>query len=209
MLFRSLAEMARVIYHDTSLAHSAEQLQAQIENGIERFGLVTHPEFGSIYAYEVDGLGNQFLMDDANIPSLLSIPYLGYRPASDAIYQNTRRFILSPYNPHYHRGSHAAGIGSPHTPGRRVWTLSIAMQGLTATAKPEQQAALETLLATTANTGAMHESFDPDNPADFTRDWFGWANSLFAELVLKIAQHNDYLETTPVAQTISSPATGH
>ncbi len=182
-----LAEIAGAVFGDDALAENALALREEIERGIRDHAVVEHPQFGRIYAYEVDGLGNQLLMDDANVPSLLSIPYLGYRPASDPVYQNTRRFALSPDNPHYHSGSHASGIGSPHTPGRRVWPLAIAMQGLTASDDRERDWALETLLATTAGTGAMHESLNPDDPADFTREWFGWANSLFAELALEVA----------------------
>ena len=87
--------------------------------------------FGTIYAYETDGLGQHTLMDDANVPSLLSLPYLGYCAPDDPIYLNTRRWILSDQNPYFYRGAAAAGVGSPHTPPRYVWPIALAVQGLT------------------------------------------------------------------------------
>lgn len=179
-----IAELARVVYADFALETAALELRTEIEAGIQHYALVQHPEFGAVYAFEVDGLGNYLLMDDANVPSLLSIPYLGYRPIRDAVYQNTRAMILSPANPYYFAGQHAHGIGSPHTPGRRVWPIALSMQLLTSDNAAERQVLLEMLTRTTADTGFMHESFDPDDPRVYTRDWFAWANSLFAESVI-------------------------
>jgi uncharacterized protein len=178
------AEIAQEVFGDLELSREALALRSEIEEGIQRHGIVQHPKYGSVYAYEVDGLGNHLLMDDANVPSLLSIPYLGYRPSSDTVYQSTRRFILSDDNPYFHSGRHASGIGSPHTPGKRVWHIALCMQGLTSTDPREREALLEMLEATTAGTGFMHEGFDPDAPHEYTRDWFAWANSLFAEFVM-------------------------
>lgn len=183
-----LATIAREQYHDRWLAAEAEALQAEIEFGINTYGVVTHPTCGRIYAYETDGYGNYTLMDDANVPSLLAIPYLGYRPVTDALYQNTRRFILSPANPYYFTGSYASGMGSPHTPGGRVWHIGLIMQALTSTSAEEIARIVDMLLTTTADTQYMHESFDPDNPADYTRPWFAWANSLFGEFIARWAQ---------------------
>jgi meiotically up-regulated gene 157 (Mug157) protein len=178
------AEMARLVMPDEKLSRAAELLAADIRFGIETYGIVQHPLFGSIYAYETDGFGNYNLMDDANIPSLLSAPYLGFCAVDAPIYQNTRRFVLSEANPHYFRGAYAAGVGSAHTPGKRIWPLGLIMQGLTAETIDEQNTVLDMLLRTTAGTNFMHESFDPDDPAQFSREWFAWANSLFSELVL-------------------------
>ena len=179
-----LAQMAWEVLGDADLVESALRLRNEIEHGIHTHGIVEHPTHGQIYAYETDGLGHHLLMDDANVPSLLSIPYLGYRPADDPLYLRTRRFILSPDNPTYFSGRHAAGVGSPHTPGGLVWPIALAMQGLTSTDPVEQQRLLETLATTTAGTHYMHESFHPDAPDHFTRPWFAWANSLFAEFLL-------------------------
>ncbi|WP_245872798.1 glycoside hydrolase family 125 protein [Deinococcus planocerae] len=182
---RHLAEIAREVWGDEAFAGEALSLADEIERGIETHAVVEHPTYGRMYAYETDGLGHHVLMDDANVPSLLSIPYLGYRPASDETYRNTRAFVLSPDNPYFYRGTFAEGIGSPHTPAPHVWPLALAMRGLTATDGDERDEMLHTLCATTAGTDLMHESFHPDDPAVFTREWFGWANSLFSELVLR------------------------
>ncbi len=179
-----LAELASELWAAPDLAHDALTLKTQIEAGIEEYGVVEHPIHGPLYAYETDGLGHHLLMDDANVPSLLSIPYLGYRPASDQAYQNTRAFVLSPENPYYVHGTYAQGVGSPHTPAGFVWPIALAMQGLTSGSETEVDGLLEMLVRSAAGTHLMHESFDPDDPARFTREWFGWANSLFAELVL-------------------------
>lgn len=187
VILRDLAAMAAEMYGDDALSESARKLASQIEFGIETYGKVRHPEFGTIYAYETDGYGNYNLMDDANVPSLLSIPYLGYRAADDPVYRNTRAFVLSPANPYYYSGKYARGIGSPHTPPGHVWPISLVMQGLTSTDPAEHEELIRTLTATTAGTGYMHESFHPDDPHVYTREWFAWANSLFGEFIVRWA----------------------
>ena len=142
-----------------------------------------HPKYGKIYAYETDGFGNYNLMDDANSPSLRAIPYLGYRSAEDPIYQNTRRFVLSEDNPYYYSGKAARGIGSPHTPPRYIWHIGLSMQILTSTDPQEKQECLDTIARTHAGTNFMHEGFDVDDPSKFTRPWFAWANTLFAQML--------------------------
>ncbi len=182
-----IARFARDMYHDQALATQALTLQAEIEFGIQTYSIVAHPRYGRIYAYETDGYGNTALMDDSNVPSLLSIPYLGYHDAHDPIYQNTRAFVLSHDNPYYYSGQYAAGIGSPHTPAGYIWPMSLVIQGLTATDPGEQKRVLDMLLATTSGTNLMHESFDPNAPANYTRPWFAWANSLFGDLICQWA----------------------
>jgi uncharacterized protein len=179
-----LATMAREIYGDTELAERASKLQAEVEFGIQTYGVVEHPRFGRIYAYETDGFGNYNLMDDANVPSLLAIPYMQYRPANDPLYLRTRRFVLSASNPYYFQGQAARGVGSPHTPHRYIWPIALSMQGLTAISREEQDEVLDLLVGTTAGTNYMHESFDADDATQFTRPWFAWANSLFSEFLL-------------------------
>lgn len=180
----------RSIYKDSEYYEKAATLENEVENGIKQFGTYNHPEFGKIYAYETDGLGNYLLMDDANSPSLLSAPYIGYCDINDEIYQNTRNFILSENNPFYFTGSAAKGIGSPHTGKDMIWHISLIMQILTSTDKNEIISCLEALSGTHAGTNFMHESFNKDNPYDFTRTWFAWANSLFAQMLSTIDNLN-------------------
>lgn len=178
-----LEEIADRVYGDNRLKAEAAQLRQQIEKGIKEYGIVETEDYGKIYAYEVDGFGQYNLMDDANIPSLLSLPYLGYRGDS-GIMQSTRRFILSEANPCYYQGKYARGIGSPHTPKNHVWPLALIMQGMTSTDKKEKEDILRMLSETDAGTGLMHESINVDDPKKYTREWFSWANALFCEWIL-------------------------
>ncbi len=180
-----IMEIAQEIYQDNKLYQQAYNLRNEIDLGIRRYGIFHHPVHGPIYAYETDGFGNYNLMDDANCPSLLSIPYLGYKSADDEIYQNTRKFVLSKDNPFYYEGSYAKGIGSPHTPENFIWHISLSMQGLTSNDKAEAEQIIETILNTDGDCELMHEGFDANDPSNFTRPWFAWSNSLFAELVYK------------------------
>lgn len=178
-----LAEIAQAVWQDTGFASDALRTRREIVRGIEAYGIVHHPRFGRIYAYEADGLGRFRLMDDANVPSLLSLPYLGYLAPDDPVYQNTRAWLLSGENPCYFRGKAACGVGSEHTAKGNVWPISLAMQGLTAANPAEKERMIRLLLDTTAGCGRMHESFSADDPAQFTRPWFAWADSLCAELI--------------------------
>lgn len=183
-----IAQFAAAVYGDRAMKEKAEKLGAEIRQGIAAYGIVHHEKFGDIYAYETDGLGHYSLMDDANVPSLLSLPWLAETGFDPDIYRNTRRFILSGENPYFFRGSAAQGIGSPHTPDRFIWHISLVMQGLTAEDQEEKLQILNILKSTDAGTGFMHEGFCADDPASFTRDWFAWANSLFALYILKLLE---------------------
>ncbi|MCY0876840.1 MAG: glycoside hydrolase family 125 protein [Firmicutes bacterium] len=184
VVLERLATIARDVYGDIGLSQEALSLRDEIRFGIETYGIVDHPKYGRIYAYETDGFGNYNLMDDANVPSLLAIPYMGYKPVDDPTYKRTRQFVLSTDNPYYYQGARAAGVGSPHTPEQYVWPISLIMQGLTSTDPVERRRLLQTLLDTTAGTGFMHESLHVDDPNSYTRSWFAWANSLFAQFVM-------------------------
>lgn len=180
-----ISEISETIFNDIKLKNIADELKYQIEEGINKFGIIHTEEFGDVYAYEVDGLGNFNLMDDANVPSLLSIPYIGYKNIDDKIYQNTRKFILSKNNPYYYEGSVAKGIGSPHTPPEYIWHISLSMQGLTTKNESEINSLINTLINSDGNTGYMHEGFYCNDSTEFTREWFAWSNSLFADFIYK------------------------
>ncbi len=179
-----LAEIERSVYHNILKSSEALALRSEVQRGIQTYGLVYVPKYGYIYAYEVDGLGHAILTDDANIPSLLSAPYLGYATPDDRYYLNTRSFLLSQDNPSFYQGTYARGIGSFHTPANWVWPLALVMEGLTATTQAEREDVLKELLASDPGDHLLHESFDVNDPSRFTRQVFGWPNALFAEFVL-------------------------
>ena len=185
---RYAQEICRECYKEEDLAQRCGELAEEIQDGIQDYGMVDHPKYGTIYAYETDGFGNYKLMDDANSPSLLAMPYLGYCGKDDPLYQNTRRFLLSADNPYYFEGSIAKGMGSPHTPQGYVWHIGIVMQALTSDDREEILGCLDLLTKTHAGTNYMHESFDPSMPEEYTRSWFAWANTLFAELLDKLME---------------------
>lgn len=171
------------------LHKSASALSEQIKNGINNFGIIKDDDYGSIYAFEVDGLGNVLFMDDANIPGLLSLPYLGICNYDDPLYLRTRRACLSSKNPFYFEGKFAKGIGSPHTPKNFIWPIALCIQAMTTFDCNEIAELLSMLLETTGGTGFMHESFDKDSPQSFTREWFAWANSMFGEMVYRLYEN--------------------
>ncbi len=181
-----LAEMLNAAYpEEKELIAECGALGADIEKGIADFAVVDHEKHGKIYACEVNGKGDYFLFDDANVPSLLSAPYLGFCGYDDEIYKNTRSFILSKDNPYYYEGKYAKGVGSPHTPDGYIWHIALSMQGLTSNDPAEIREILHMLETTDGGTGYMHEGFDANNPDTFTRSWFSWSCALFAELVEK------------------------
>lgn len=184
-VLRGLTDLAKAT-NRADLAGEASTLADEVNKALKTYTAAVHGEHGRVYAYEVDGFGNQLFMDDANVPSLLSLPYLGCAAATDPTYQNTRRFILSSDNPYFFKGKAAEGIGGPHVGLGMIWPLSIIMRGLTSTDETEISACLTTLVRTHAGTGFMHESFNKDDPSKFTRAWFAWANALFGEFVLKV-----------------------
>lgn len=181
-----LREIAQKIYGDMILAEEADKLRIQIYEAIEKYAVVKTEEFGEIYAYELDGYGQFNLMDDANVPSLLSMKYLGYKSSRDDVAENTRRFLLSEANPFYYKGSAAAGIGSPHTPSGYIWHIAMAMEGLTSSSREEKLAVLRKMAETEGGKGMMHEGFHCDEPSRYTREWFSWANAMYAELLLSV-----------------------
>jgi uncharacterized protein len=184
---RELAELAVAGYKDAKLAADATTMADEVNTGIERHGIVTDPSLGDIYAYEVDGYGRTLLMDDANLPNLLSATYYGYATPADVVYLNTRRFVLSPKNPYFYNGTYATGLGSPHTPTGWVWPLGLIARGLTAQTPYETARVVADIAHSDLTGGLIHESFDPNDPSRFTRAEFGWGNALYAELIFRSA----------------------
>jgi len=164
----------------------AREIIKKVNRAFNIDGIVKTKQFDEVYAYEVNGYGSHNLMDDANVPSLLSLPYLNPGFATERVYQNTRKFLLSNENPFFFKGKAAEGIGGPHAGMDRIWPISIIMRGLTSVDDSEIKQCLTMLKTTHAGTGFMHESFNKDNPADYTRPWFAWANTLFGEFVWKV-----------------------
>lgn len=183
VILGNIAEIAREIYHDEKLAEEADAFSKEVRSAIETLAILPAQKT-EYYAYEVDGFGQYLVMDDANLPSLLAMPYYGYCDNKNERYQNTRKVILSDQNPYYFSGECAEGIGSPHTYTRFIWPMALAMQGLTSDFKEEKLKMLEMIADCDAETNLVHESFHVDHPEEFTRPWFSWANSVFCELVL-------------------------
>lgn len=188
-----MEEMLSEIAHDRASASRANRLRTEIKAALDAHARFPHPAAGEIWAYEIDGFGNALFMDDANVPSLLGMPYLGACSSTDSTYVATRRFVLSEANPYFFRGSAAQGIGGPHIGQDMIWPMSIIMRALTTDDEEEQILCLRWLKSTHAGTGFMHESFNKNDPAKFTRAWFAWANTLFGELILKLDNNNPRL----------------
>ena len=183
---RKAAEILAEVNGEQVLAQECLALAAEVEKALKEYAVVEHPEYGEIYAFEVDGFGSHFLMDDANVPSLLAMSYLGDVPPDDPIYMNIREFLWSEANPYFHRGPAGEGIGGPHIWSEVIWPMSIMMRAFTSDSDEEIQHCICQLMTTDAGTGFMHESFHKDNSEVFTREWFAWQNTLFGELILKI-----------------------
>jgi hypothetical protein len=184
VVMRDLSSIERDVWHDGRMSADAWGLSVEIQRGIEQYGTLELAPFGRIYAYEVDGRGHANVMDDANIPSLLSIPYFGYLPKTNSLYLATRKFALSDRNPYFYRGKYAQGIGSPHTPHGYIWPLALCVQALTATDDAEVNRVFGWIAVSDVGDHRLHESFNADWPESYTREDFAWPNALYAQLVL-------------------------
>lgn len=185
---QQLAEMLREIKQNNEFAIRCDELANEVDAAIRKYAIVNHPEFGDVYAFEVDGFHNHVFMDDANVPSLLALPYLGCVDKNDPIYQNTRKLVLSPANPYFFKGAAGEGIGGPHIGFDYIWPMSIIMRCNTTNDPEEIRFCVKMLRDTDANTGFMHESFHKDNPEKFTRSWFAWVNTLFGEMIYRLVK---------------------
>jgi meiotically up-regulated gene 157 (Mug157) protein len=182
---RQAAEMLTAIAKDTTTAAQLTALANEVEKALQQYAIVEHKTFGKVYAYEVNGFGSYNLMDDANVPSLLAMPYLGSVKATDPVYRNTRKLVLSSENPFFFKGTAGEGIGGPHVGYDMIWPMAITMRGLTSTSDEEIKSCIQLLQKTHAGTGFMHESFHKDDATKFSRKWFAWANTLFGEFLWK------------------------
>ncbi|ORZ23967.1 DUF1237 domain-containing protein [Absidia repens] len=179
---------------NATLADQAASLSKEIRDAIFKYAVVELPDHGKVFAYEVDGYGSQLIMDDANVPSLLSLPLLGFIDQNDTIYQNTRRLVLSKSNPYYYEGPNMAGIGGPHVPLNYAWPMSQIVRILTSDNDDEIKSTLDILLRSTDKTGLIHESVNVFKNS-YSRSWFAWANGLFGQAILKINQEKPHLLT--------------
>lgn len=190
---KQMAEMLEAFGIKNELAKEAKELAKEVESALEKYAINEHLDFGKVIAFEADGFGNQMFMDDANIPNLLSLPYLGAMELDNPLYKNTRNFVLSENNPWFFKGKAAEGVGGPHVGEDMIWPMSIIMRAMTSTDETEIKTCVEMLIKTHAGTGFMHETFHKDNPEKFSRSWFAWANTLFGELILKIYNERPHL----------------
>jgi len=179
-----LEEIFSTILPDAEIVVRAGKLKNEIDAGIKEYAQVNNQAGETIFAYEVDGLGNYSIQDDSNVPSLMAAPYLGYCDDQDPTYLATRKTLLSKENPYYYEGKFAKGIGSSHTPENYVWPIALAIEGLTTPDKSEKKRILNLLVDNDGGTNLMHEGFDVDNPNNYTREWFSWANMMFCELLM-------------------------
>jgi meiotically up-regulated gene 157 (Mug157) protein len=183
---KQIAEIAEKVTNDMSLVAESNALAEEVSDALQKYAVVQHPKYGKVYAFEVDGYGNAYFMDDANVPSLLAMPYLGTVDLYDKVYQNTRKLVLSEDNPYFFKGKAGEGIGGPHVGYDMVWPMSIIMRAQTSSSDEEIRHCLRMLRDTDADTGFMHETFHKDDPANFSRSWFAWANTLFGELIVEL-----------------------
>lgn len=190
---RQVASIYKEQGFDLNLSKECENFANEIENAVKKYAVQEHLNFGKIYAYEVDGFGNKLFMDDANVPSLMSLAYLDEEFKNSPIYTNTRKFLISENNPYFLKGSEAEGQASPHTGKDKIWPMGIILRAMTSTNDEEIKKCLKMLLSTHNETGFMHEAFHKDDQSNYNRSWFAWANTLFGELIIKIYNEKPYL----------------
>jgi uncharacterized protein len=149
----------------------------------------------------------------------LSIPLFNYTQSSfplpppaegekaknnDEIYSNTRKFAVSEANPYFMRGPVLSAVGGPHLGPGKGWPMAAIVRALTALSSSENghektrneiqeevKEQLQMVLDSTSGTGVVHESVNAWSEYDWSRAWFGWANGLLGELVLKLAEEDE------------------
>ena len=190
---KQLEELYTIAKPDAAFSKECHLLSVEVNEAIQKHAIINDPEFGKMYAYEIDGFGSMLVMDDANVPSLLSLPYLNSIDSNDPLYVNTRKFALSKRNPWFFNGKAAEGIGGPHTGRDTIWPMGIIVRAMTSNNEEEIKLCLKMLKATHAETGFIHESFNKDDAKNFSRKWFAWANTLFGELLVNLYEKRPHL----------------
>ncbi len=191
---RQLAEIVSTVNGDKAFATECLTLATEVEKALKEYAIVEHKKAGKILAYEIDGYGGQYLIDDSNIPSLVSMPYLGSIGANDPLYKNTRKFLLTEGNhPYYSKGKAGEGTTGPHAGKDMIWPMGIIIRAMTSDNTDEIKQCIAMLKATHAGAGFMHEAFYKDDATKFSRKWFAWANSLFGEFIIKISEEKPAL----------------
>ncbi|KLO18061.1 hypothetical protein SCHPADRAFT_919192 [Schizopora paradoxa] len=189
-----LRSLLRKIGARPDLQFLAQRRARIVESAIWKYGIVNHPDWGEVFAYEVDGYGGAVIQDDANVPSLIALPYIGFVPNTDPLYHNTRRMLLSSDgNPYFASGPVIRGIGGPHIDEAHPWPMGLISEVITGDDEKEILEILEMLKNTTSGLGLIHESVHTHNSRDYTRSWFAWANSYFSEAILYLAKEMPYL----------------
>eukprot|EP00933_Yihiella_yeosuensis_P065228 TRINITY_DN6893_c1_g8_i1.p1 TRINITY_DN6893_c1_g8~~TRINITY_DN6893_c1_g8_i1.p1 ORF type:complete len:561 (-),score=91.31 TRINITY_DN6893_c1_g8_i1:102-1784(-) len=206
----AIANISRTYWKDEILGKDADDLRKSIIGGVKKHGTKKLADGSTVYCYEVDGLGGCNLMDDANVPSLLSLPYLdpSGKQYDEKIYQQTRKFILSSKNPWYFEGSAGKGIGSPHTGQGMIWPMSLVMQAFTAQNEEERKQVLKTLTSLDLHSKGLSESFHKDDPEHITREWFAWPNSLFSEYMVSQGKCQPDVKNVKIPETQVAPRNG-
>lgn len=196
------AQMAVELQRTAKILHSTQnsflakvlEVRAQvIKDGVWNHGVVNHQKYGRVFAYEVDGYGSHIMMDDANVPSLLALPLLGFVEKNNVVYQNTRKMLLEKQgNPYYLTGQEFHGIGGPHVGLRHAWPMSLLVQAMTSDDDNEILNCL-TMVLDSSPLGLIHEAINVNFNRIFTRPWFAWANSVFAQLIIDLASRKPHL----------------
>lgn len=191
---QQLAEIANTALNENAFAKECLDLAAEVEAALKKYAVVEHRTAGKILAYEADGFGAHYMIDDSNIPSLISMPYLGAISTKDPLYKRTRKFLLTPGNhPYYAKGKAAEGTTGPHAGREMIWPMGIIIRAMTSSDEAEIKKCISMLKATHAGSGFMHEAFYKDDATKFTRKWFAWANTLFGEFILTLAEEKPHL----------------
>ncbi|KAJ7616584.1 Six-hairpin glycosidase-like protein [Roridomyces roridus] len=191
---RALAALLKEVGLRPDIQSEATTRASTVEAALWKWGTVLTKDWGEVFAYEVDGYGGTAMQDDPNVPSLVSIPYLGFVNATNNVYANTRKMVLSTQgNPYYGFGPMIRGVSSPHIDEKHVWPMGLITEVVTSTEDSDILVKLEYLKNTTTGLGLMHESVNTHDGSDYTRPWFAWANSYFGEAILQLAANKPHL----------------